>query len=208
MPLEELFDIIEKADRLCLDRPRARRLCAAAKEALALDGEFWECGVYKGGSARMLAEVLKEKPRPLRLFDTFRGFVDVAPEDGGGHSNGAMDYGDVEAIKEFLGVGFVSFHPGAIPASFAGLEGSRIAFLNLDVDLYRPTKEALRFVLPRMVEGGIIIIDDCGTPGFPGVWKAVSEEVRGIPISIIRFPEPAWGYQGKVVKDSYYPFLS
>lgn len=164
--------------RLQLPRGRAERLWSSANKALATPGgEFWECGVYRGGSASLLAEVLRDFPRPLRLFDTFRGFAGVSEQDREDVRNGRMFYSEdvVEDVRRFVEAEFVSIHPGAIPQGFAGLENSKIAFVNLDVDLYWPTREALSFILPRMVPGGVIVVDDYDDPDWPGVAKAINE---------------------------------
>jgi O-methyltransferase len=163
--------------RLQLPRTRAFGLWKAALSALPLPGEFWECGVYKGGSARLLAELLRTYPRPLRLFDTFNGFANVGPQDRAEVENGRMFYLEdaVEDVRRFVDADFAVFHPGAIPDGFAGLHDTRIAFANVDVDLYQPTREALAFIAPRMMEGGTIIIDDYGDPDWPGVREAALE---------------------------------
>jgi O-methyltransferase len=179
LTLGEVYNLL--GDRRCLDADRLEKLYDAAVEASALDGEFWECGTFKGGSARLLAEVLRNRPRPLRLFDTFGGFANVStkdkPEDWGHLVNGAMCYDNVEDVRAFVAADFVEIYPGPVPTRFPGLEGSKIAFANLDMDLYQPTKAALDFILPRLVKGGIIVIDDCGAKEYPGVETAVTEAV-------------------------------
>src|SRR6185437_5442445 len=151
------------------------------QRALPIGGEFFECGVFRGGSASLIADVLKESPRPFRLFDTFRGFEGVGPNDLPGVKNGRMFHSETAAdeVKTFLGnPDFVSFHIGAVPETFRGLNQSVIAFAHLDLDLYEPTKAALAFVLPRLIRGGgTVVIDDYGDPDWPGVEKAVSHIV-------------------------------
>lgn len=168
--------------RLALWPERAEWLYRAAESVLHLDGEFWECGTYKGGSAKLLAELLSTSPRTLRLFDTFRGFTGITEKDGVSSiiKEGEMFYSEdaVEDVRQFVNRSFVSIHPGPVPSGFTGLESSRIAFVYLDMDLYQPTRDAMLFVLPRMVSGGMIVIDDCGDKNWPGVEIAV-EETKG-----------------------------
>lgn len=49
-----------------------------------MSGEFWECGVYRGGTAALLARVLESGEQPgsrrLRLFDTFTGLPEPDPQ--------------------------------------------------------------------------------------------------------------------------------
>ena len=49
----------------------------------------------------------------------------------------------------------------------------KISLLNLDVDLFEPTKIILENLFPKIVKGGIIILDDYNI--FPGETKAVKE---------------------------------
>ena len=64
------------APRTLVGPDRCYVLYTLARQALAtLDGEVWECGVYKGGTAAMLARLVADGGRghALRLFDTFAG---------------------------------------------------------------------------------------------------------------------------------------
>src|SRR5208282_5220870 len=42
-------------------------------------------------------------------------------------------------------------------------------------DLYLSTRDALAFIAPRLVSGGVIVFDDYGGYDSPGVTKAVNE---------------------------------
>jgi O-methyltransferase len=94
-------------------------LYAFALNAARLPGEFWECGVYKGGSARMLAEIINlraepERPR-LRLFDTFAGLPETDKQADLHHRG---DFADTSfaGVRKLLGQREdVVFHPGRIP---------------------------------------------------------------------------------------------
>ena len=50
---------------------------------------------------------------------------------------------------------------------------SKISVLRLDTDWYKSTKIELEILYPRLVKGGILIIDDYGY--FEGARKAVDE---------------------------------
>src|ERR1051326_3789531 len=60
---------------------RAWVLYSLALQASSVAGDFWECGVYRGGTAHLLAEVLtRENARKkLHLFDTFTGMPETDP---------------------------------------------------------------------------------------------------------------------------------
>ena len=62
----------------------------------------------------------------------------------------------------------------------------KISLLNLDTDIYEPAVTALEYFYPRIVIGGILILDDYGT--FPGETKAVDDYFKGENIEIKKFP--------------------
>ena len=85
---------------------------------LHLEGDFAECGVYKGGSAFLIAETLPNssaKGRQLHLFDTFAGMPAIANQDPSNFKEGDLGDTSLGAVKEYLrGFPFVVFHPGEI----------------------------------------------------------------------------------------------
>jgi len=52
-----------------------------------------------------------------------------------------------------------------------------ISLLYLDFDIYKPTKEALKIFLPRMLSGAIIVFDEVNNPDWPGETTALIEEL-------------------------------
>jgi O-methyltransferase len=151
-------------------------LHSLARQALRLLGEYWECGVYKGGTARLLAGLTASGGgRRLRLFDTFSGMPKTNPEKDI-HCQGDFSDTSLAAVKRVVGEGgHVRFHPGFIPQTFAGLEGERIAFAHVDVDIYQSIMDCCGFIYPRLVPGGIMVFDDYGFPTCPGARAAVDE---------------------------------
>jgi hypothetical protein len=43
------------------------------------------------------------------------------------------------------------------------------------VDLYVPALECLNYFGPRLVQGGIVVLDDYGKPTCPGIRRAAEE---------------------------------
>jgi O-methyltransferase len=77
--------------------------------------------------------------------------------------------------KNLSNFDFISYHPGWIPTQFDQVTDETFSFVNIDVDLYQPTLQSLEFFYPRLMEGGIINIDDYGLSNWPGCTRAVTQ---------------------------------
>ena len=153
-----------------LDRLKTLLLSTAS-----LVGDIVEVGVYKGGSARVLAE--NAGPSRVFLFDTFAGMPHHDPALDGRWGVGSFSDTSVEAIRGlFAGDDRVSIHPGVLPADTGGvLAGRRLRFVHLDVDNYESYTESLGFIYDLVVPGGIVVFDDYGEDCCPGAKAAVDE---------------------------------
>jgi O-methyltransferase len=161
-----------------VSRDRLYVLYTLTLNAIHLCGDFWECGVYKGGTARMLAEFLAAHARPglkLHLFDTFSGMPETdAKLDI--HRKGDFSDTDLEKVRRVVGnPERVEFHPGWIPDTFHDMSDSRVAFAHVDVDIYQSVWDCCEFIYPRLATGGVMVFDDYGFPTCPGARKAVDE---------------------------------
>ena len=56
------------------------------------------------------------------------------------------------------------------------------------MDFYEPIKDSLDFFIPRMVSGGVILLDDYACFETPGAYKALEESINDIDIEISRLP--------------------
>lgn len=144
-----------------------------------IQGNVAEAGVFRGEFAKLINKHFPD--RKLYLFDTFQGFDgrDIACEKGYDQNPAKGDYFKETSVELVLSK---MPHPervvacqGYVPESFAGIE-DRFCFVNLDMDLYKPTLEALRWFYPRMNPGGGILIHDYfDTYTFPNLKKGVIE---------------------------------
>jgi O-methyltransferase len=150
----------------------------ATQSARALEGDAAELGVYRGGTAYVLARALREAGtrKKLHLFDSFSGMPETS-KDHDIHQEGDFSDAPLEQVKQYLSdyAQDVAFHPGFVPATFAGLEGSAFCFVHIDLDLHDAIRDATAFVYPRMPRGGVIVYDDYGFPTCPGARKAVDD---------------------------------
>jgi len=160
-------------------RQRFQALVGLLAETLALQGDVAECGCYRGLSSHlMLTRLRRADPAYLgagyHVFDSFQGLSEPQSVDREGRApsgvNLAAQRGWFTASLESVRAGLgefpeVSFHPGWIPQSFAGLAERTYRFVHLDVDLHEPTLGALEYFYPRMVPGAILVCDDFDWPG-------------------------------------------
>jgi len=158
-----------------------------------IPGAFAECGVWKGGSMMAVAYTLQGLGvinRELYLFDVFEGAmprataVDVTRdgtrlkdrmfEQAAAYWNFATE---AEAKANMKSTGYpeslVHFVRGPVEQTLPGKAPAQCALIRLDTDLYESTKHELDSLYPRLVSGGIVIIDDYGS--HQGVKKAVDE---------------------------------
>jgi len=151
------------------------------RHALSLPGDFAEFGVFRGGTALLAAEVLREAhdARGLHLFDSFAGM----PATSAGEPFAKGDFAQtseaaVRALVLPTGAN-ANFHAGFIPDTFQGLDILRLAFAHIDVDLYQSVLDSIEFVHPRLVPGGILVFDDYGFPSCTRAREATDKAFTG-----------------------------
>ncbi len=171
-------------------------------------GDIAELGVYKGESAKIIH--LMDPSRKFHLYDTFEGFreEDLKDETGEAATYTTRNFADtsLEAARRNIGGNTnVIFHPGYFPQSAVSGQRSaviesepadrrpptancRLALVNLDVDLYQPTRAGLEYFYPLLSPGGVIIVHDYNYK-WPGIKKAVDEFAVTIPETIVMVPD-------------------
>ncbi|HZM89097.1 MAG TPA: TylF/MycF/NovP-related O-methyltransferase [Blastocatellia bacterium] len=152
------------APRTIVSPDRCYVLYTLLKQALNIDGDVIECGVYKGGTASIIARVIAESAvsKKLYLFDTFSGMPETDEERG---DVPPSDFADTTAedVERFLNEpGITVIKKGIIPETFVGLESLRFAFAHIDVVIYKSVIDSLVFIWPRLLRGGFIVLDDYG----------------------------------------------
>ena len=166
-------------------------LISVARYASHLAGNFAECGVYRGGTALLLARVLQNMPdKRLYLFDSFQGLPKVTEGKDQWFHEGQFSGTGVEAVKQLLSDfrGTTEIRCGWIPQTFAGLEDNRYAFVHVDVDLYQSTLDCCNYFYPRLVSGGVLVFDDYGFAAARGEKDAVDEFFADKPECPIALP--------------------
>jgi predicted O-methyltransferase YrrM len=150
-----------------------------------LEGSIVECGVWRGGSSMLIAIELSNKGstnRDLYLCDTFQGMTEPTDKDQTQDGVYARQHlaedpnkeglnwcvaslGDVQNNMKSTGYPSERIHyiEGPVEETIPSqIPDGPIALLRLDTDWYESTKHELEQLFHRVVEGGIIIIDDYG----------------------------------------------
>ncbi|MEM8835312.1 MAG: TylF/MycF/NovP-related O-methyltransferase [Planctomycetota bacterium] len=177
-------------------RARYANVCALVEATAGLDGESFEAGCYRGQSSLLTCETIRRRTGSYdgsghHIVDSFEGLSAPVEHDGDfsvrRHADGAFADTSVELLRETLrDYPRVSIYKGWIPDVLAALDGRTFRFVHLDVDLYEPILACLRFAYPRLVPGGVIVVDDYGplpNGAYPGCARAcrVFSEESGVP---------------------------
>jgi hypothetical protein len=175
----------------------------------SIGGDVVECGVWRGGSMMAAARTLLrlgETSRTLHLFDTFDGMpppteYDYAPKYGKSASEilaaedkatsrawavAALDLVKVNVRSTGYPDHLTKYVPGRVEDTLPAHAPDRIALLRLDTDWYESTRHELIHLYPRLVSGGVLIIDDYGH--WEGAAKAVDEYIasQGLQLLLCR----------------------
>jgi len=161
------------------------------KHTMDLKGNVAECGAFRGLSSFVFCNYIRMfspdfDGRDYHIFDSFEGLSEPKEQDAisrseygklGAHyeSRGAFS-GPMNVVKATLSdYPAIEYHPGWIPESFSTVKDREYKFVHVDLDLYEPTKGAIEYFYPRLIESGVIVIDEYAIPRWPGAKRAVDE---------------------------------
>jgi O-methyltransferase len=180
------IDLCEEVAAYTLTPPAAvvaladavRYVCTAK-----VPGAIVECGVWKGGSMRAVARTLLEAGETetdLYLFDTFEGMSEPTDRDvmwTGERADVLLAQqskdshywarASVDQVREVMYAlpypkSKIHFVQGKVEDTIPDQAPDQIALLRLDTDWYESTKHELVHLYPRLVPGGVLILDDYG----------------------------------------------
>ena len=158
-----------------------------------VEGEIAELGVFQGNFSKHLNQLFPD--RTLNLFDTFEGFDsrDIVKDSARKQT--------IDSAKLFKETSIdlvmskmkypeqIQIHKGYFPSTIPS-EDKVFALVSLDVDLYAPALEGLKYFYPRLSTGGYIMIHDYNDIGYSqSIHKAIDEfeakfgHVVKVPIS-------------------------
>jgi O-methyltransferase len=170
-----------------------------------IPGDVVECGVWQGASLVVARTISPD--RVVWGYDTFDGmtepeeFVDVSiannvsalrsyrTKRANGKKWAACSRDNVIQNIMHLSSGFGLVHliPGDVSVTLKRPPlPEQIALLRLDTDFYKSTKAELEALWPRVVKGGVLIVDDYGH--WAGSRRAVNEYFGLRPINVSHCP--------------------
>ena len=165
-------------------------------------GAIVECGVWLGGSVLAVLLTLQElgaDDRQVYLYDTFQGMTRPTEHDVSRYDTPALEGWDeksrritnawwagyfdpdvlnLDAVGEVvLSSGYeerlLHFVQGSVEETLPKTAPDRLALLRLDTEWYESTRHELVHLYPRLVDGGVLIVDDYGH--WEGCRRAVDE---------------------------------
>lgn len=171
------------------------------KMIIDLPGDIVECGVFKGQGLLLWAKLIEIfnplSPRKVIGFDTFDGVPDTVKDQsdrdssesfrGHGHipdlvMGKAAEQGLAHRIEIVEGDAMKT-----VPDFVSERRGLRVALINLDFDVYEPTKAALETLYDKIVPDGVICFDEYAVHNW-GESDAADEVLKGKGIRLNAFP--------------------
>ena len=172
--------------------------CWAASQVAHLGGDFAECGVYRGGLAGTVMNYIGFDTMPDRTFwllDTFHGIPAEQVDAGVVHRHLYPDSWD-EVSALFNDRRNVRLVRGRIPETLSQVHADRVCFLSIDMNASVPEIAALEFFWPRLVPGGMVVIDDYGWNGHDAQQQGFDDFARRHDRAVLALPTG----QGLLVK--------
>src|SRR6266540_4018552 len=148
--------------RLSLNRPPSLfNLYQLASAVRHLPGDIAEVGVYKGGTGRLLAQVFAGTGKKIFLFDTFAGMPDAVDPTVEDWKPGDFADTSLEAVRAAVAPWpEVSCVPGRFPETADAVAGRRFCLAHVDVDIQQSVRDCCDFFYPRLVPGGMLVLDE------------------------------------------------
>ncbi len=179
------------------------------RKIVDVPGVICEFGVHWGATIATLLNLRGihepyNHSRHIFGFDTFSGFTGVDKADGGFSNDG--DYATSSGYEDELDQ-ILTLHEGFSPIpqlrKFSLIKGDAsktslewldanphaiVAMAIFDMDIYKPTRDVLEAILPRLTKGSLLVFDELNCPHFPGETQAVMEVIGLNKLRLQRFP--------------------
>jgi hypothetical protein len=200
----EIIDYIKRNGLAMASRERLFATILSCKYVIDnnIEGDFVECGVYKGGNSIIAAAMFKlnNSNKKVYLYDTFEGMTESTNMDveiwdsvtakerynlikndtklNSSPIPNKWAYCPIDDVKanfqkyEVL-TDNVVFVKGDVVETLEKTTPNKISILRLDTDFYESTKKEMEVLYDKLVIGGVLIIDDYGH--WAGCKKAIDD---------------------------------
>lgn len=178
---EHVYQLVSRFS--LLSKPQTKSVYDRFQECGDLRGDLIEFGTYTGGLSLFLGLLLKRRgwDKKIYMLDSFMGLPATDdPLDGDFRHRGGEIAANLDRVREAISAceldNIAVVHPGWFHESIQTLpQDLTISLAHVDGDLYESTKIALDYILPRLAEGGAIVMDDFYSARTIGVATAFNE---------------------------------
>lgn len=196
MTFDEIYKISSPYTVTSINKMRKLHESVNEINKKALPGAYVECGVYKGGSVMNMAltQLNFSNLVHIYLYDTFEGMTPETEFDINHQGIPAAKIltnpskkciYSLDEVKQNLSLTlypqeFLHYRKGDVAVTLQSDIPQKISLLRLDTDWYESTKIELEILYPKLVSGGILILDDYGY--WKGARKATDDYFASIGI--------------------------
>lgn len=173
---------------------RTSILLGGVRNGLKLEGDFVECGCYKGTTARILCDAVDFGSRSKRfyLYDLFEHDATMPHHALPEHSKQLYQ----SVLDRFADLPNVVITQGRIPEVLAQTAPEKIAFMHIDMNNAAAEVGALEVLWDRMVPGAMLVFDDYGWEAYRAQKLAEDAWLGARGFQVIELPTG----QGLVIK--------
>jgi len=177
-------------------RWRVAMYCWAARHAARLPGDFVDCGTGTGIYSLAVCHYIdfNATGKSFWLFDTFEGIPEEQMSDdertlGRADENQARFGPCYERAREnFAPYPKARLVRGKVPDTLATAAVDRVCYLSIDMNIAYPERAALEHFWPRLVTGGIAILDNYGWLPYRAQKAALDEFAAQNGVEVMMLP--------------------
>jgi O-methyltransferase len=171
---------------------RIYTLCWVAEQAKHLPGDFVACGVFSGFCDRAIMHYIdfQNTNKTYYLLDTFEGLdARYSSQEELKRQERYTKFSNMyEQVKHTFKDFNTKIIKGSIPDTLPEADTAAICFLSIDMNTAQPEVEALRYFWPKLVKGGVIVLDDYGFRGCEAQKKAHDAFAASVGTSVFAMP--------------------
>ena len=192
----EFLDIYQELTKVDTEKKRIPErkfvLHSIAKSLKNIDGDIVECGVFRGHSSYLMLYANRDNEKMFHGFDSFEGLSQPEEKDRvknsysykwKQHDLSTPEKAATSNLKMFKNR--VNLYKGWIPERFEEVSNKKFSIVHIDVDLYQPTLDSIKFFWKKINKGGVLVCDDYGFETCPGAKKAMDDFFKLQNISVI-----------------------